>query len=869
AYMFRQMASLRARFLFANLKLDGKPFTLQAPDGKVLIRGDTVRWRRNRLHVSGQAGCGTVTLRLGDISTTVRLPAPASPPSPSMAPFSVTLPWPMNLTPQSGLAEITASDGAAHGPKAHGRLGLGPVRRQTALLTMELIWILLRLGPAILKWRVAGDLGQRRRVKHALRIDPPPDGGPIAPGLFTPAPQSDPAFERRAPAGGPIVIIVPVYNAFDVLCECLERVVAHTDLPWTLILVEDVSTDARVRPYLRAFAKARNNAQMRSEGPVILIEQEVNGGFVTSMNTAFACLEARPELAGQPVVLLNSDALVPKGWASRLTEPLSDATVASVTPLSNDAEIFSVPQICARSDLQPGQAEAIDAVAQQLLPATALARAPTGVGFCMAIAPQFLARVPRFDTAFGQGYGEEVDWCQKLRASGGHHLGTARLFVEHRGGGSFGTDQKQKQIARNAALITARYSGYDQDVQAFLHQDPLRGPRLALAVAWAASATPDAPVPIYLAHSLGGGAEGWLAAEIATAARAGRPLVVLRVGGPDRWQIEVHAPTGNVIGQTNDFSLIERLLEPLTQRRIIYSCGVGDPDPFDLPARLISLKRQPQDRVEVLFHDFLPVSPSFHLLDSVGRFHGPVTPETIAPLSAKAAAAYHGTRPGGQAIGLAEWQYAWGCLLQAADEIRVFCPSGAALVAAAWPGLRDRITVQPHRLSAKGPGGDPLHNRRVQGLGIGVLGNIAPHKGAALVQELAQMGDAKRGCRLALIGNIDPAYALPRSCPVHGTYIPADIPVLAAHYGITHWLIPSIWPETFSFATHEALATGLPVLAFDIGAQGEAVRAAPNGIALRYSPGGGLAAAVLGAVRGTVLGAVPRQVETAQEGDPT
>jgi hypothetical protein len=35
--------------------------------------------------------------------------------------------------------------------------------------------------------------------------------------------------------------------------------------------------------------------------------------------------------------------------------------------------------------------------------------------------------------------------------------------------------------------------------------------------------------------------------------------------------------------------------------------------------------------------------------------------------------------------------------------------------------------------------------------------------------------------------------------------------------------VPAVWPETYSFSTREALATGLPVIAFDIGAQGEAV----------------------------------------------
>src|SRR5690606_33061326 len=77
-----------------------------------------------------------------------------------------------------------------------------------------------------------------------------------------------------------------------------------------------------------------------------------------------------------------------------------------------------------------------------------------------------------------------------------------------------------------------------------------------------------------------------------------------------------------------------------------------------------------------------------------------------------------------------------------------------------------------------------------------------------------------------IIGNIDPAYKLESSAQVHGSYQVEDIPALVARYGISRWLIPSIWPETFSYTTHEALATGLPVFSFDLGAQGDAVRAA-------------------------------------------
>ena len=201
----------------------------------------------------------------------------------------------------------------------------------------------------------------------------------------------------------------------------------------------------------------------------------------------------------------------------------------------------------------------------------------------MAIAPAFLKHLPGLDPAFGRGYGEEVDWCQKARAQGGRHVGIATLFVEHRGGESFGSAEKLKLVAANNARIARRYPGYDAEVQGFIAADPLVTPRLALAVAWAAAwaeAAADRRVPVYLAHSLGGGAETYLQQRIAEdRARDGRPALILRVGGARRWRLEAVSEAGVTAGETADFALIRRLLAPLARREIVYSCGVGDPDP--------------------------------------------------------------------------------------------------------------------------------------------------------------------------------------------------------------------------------------------------------------------------------------------------
>jgi len=666
---------------------------------------------------------------------------------------------------------------------------------------------LLRAIPSILRWRLMRDPAARARIKMLLGLTDNPSGMSLLP----PRMYRDPGAPSPD-TGTAITLILPIYNAFELLPEVLDRIVRHTDMPWHLVLIEDCSTDDRVRPFLRDWAAVHEAGE---PDRITLIENPENLGFIQSVNRGFDIARAR----GQHVVLINSDAFVPAAWASRLLGPiLTQTKVASVTPMSNDAEILSVPAIGRRSDIKPGLVDPIDSVAARLDPETSLAELPTGVGFCMAINIDYLRLVPQFDPAFGRGYGEEVDWCQKVRARGGRHLGTAALFVEHRGGASFGSTEKLAMVARNNAVISGRYPGYDAEVQAFIRDDPLTAQRLALALALAAESQRD-PVPVYLAHSLGGGAEKYLQRRIDETATAGQASVVLRVGGAWRWQIELHQDGETRIAATDDFSQIEALLAPIPARRIVYSCGVGAPDPADLPARLLSLRRGDRDSIEILFHDFYPLSPSYTLLNGAGHFAGVPEAENPDP-------AHRLRRPGGGYTSLAGWRDAWRPLVSAADKLVVFSRDSGDHVLAAYPEAETALELRPHRMLAEVPRVTPEPaERRV----IGVLGNIGYQKGAAVVVDMAKALERQDGDRLVLIGDIDPDFTLPASAHLHGHYEIENIPSLVARYGITDWLIPSIWPETFSFTSHEALATGMPVWCFDLGAQAEAARAAANG----------------------------------------
>ena len=792
--LLRRLYLIFLRYAEHNLSLDRAGGPLVDRSGICFGEIEGIRLRNNRLIVEGWSEAERIGLTLN--RTRLWTSPDLSQPGRAARGFTLDIPF------ETGdLVLQTHDDADAQSCTLEG-FSDAQVSRARRRLVVPYVCALAGLLPTIWRWKREGDMGAREIVKERLGLVPASTSAEMLGGALN---------SSSAPLPRPyndVTIVLPVYNAFEVLTVCLARVAAHTDLDWHMIMVEDRSSDERVWPMVQDWA-AEQGAR------VTLLRNETNLGFIGGVNRGLA--EAAKRDA--PVVLLNSDALVPAAWASRLLAPLADPSVASVTPMSNDAEIFTVPVICQRHDLNEGEADILDGAAATLNPVQGTVDAPTGVGFCMALAPAFLAKLPRLDVVFGRGYGEETDWCQKARALGGRNLCTPHLFVEHRGGESFGSAAKQALLERNGAEISRRYPRYDQQVQEFIRTDPLNTARLALGLAWAAGRQDE--VPVYLAHAMGGGADHYLSGRITRDIDTGGAAVVLRVGQGHAWKLELHTGQGTSAGMTNDVALIHALLTYLPRLRLIYSCGVGARDAVALPGVLLQIaKGDGRDHpVEILFHDFFPVSPSYTLLSEKGAYEG--VPVAGHPLAEDAA--HHYTRPGRVDASLKDWQSAWGTLVKVADRCVTFSENSRKIVLEAYPEARNSLCVEPHLLLSAVPRIAPVRGDIPV---IGVLGNIGYQKGAAVLQTLSRELARTGAARLVVIGHIDPAWPLAPPAQVHGSYELRDLPGLVARYQISGWLIPSIWPETFSFTTHEALATGMPVISFDLGAQGDAVAAA-------------------------------------------
>lgn len=658
--------------------------------------------------------------------------------------------------------------------------------------------VCFRNGSDIKKWFLTGDSIAGSKLEQILAPRASPQILPIALSNI---------FDRfeigKEDCVEPVDIILPVFNAYDDLCMCLDRLEKFTATNHRIVIIDDASTDHRVKPLILEFMARRLNVEF--------IQNRSNLGFVSSVNLGLS-------ISLGHVVLLNSDALVAARWLDRLLVPIrSCPDIASVTPMTNNGEIASVPVICRAGALPEGLLDQINSVAMLLDPLKAVADVPTGVGFCMAISRHWLERVPNFDVAFGRGYGEEVDWCQRVAAQGARHVLTGAVFVEHRGGMSFGSE-KANRIAVNNRVISKRYPTYDADVEAFIRSDQAVGQRIVLGLA-VADQHVDA-LPIYLGHRLGGGAEHWLAEEISRHLDRGRSVAVLRDGDvADSVLFELHGVNGVTSGQV-PLDDMPKYFAGLTRLRLVYSNLVAARAPLELLARAVS-SLKPIDEFEIVFHDFLPLCPSYNLINTDGTFCG--LPEDASCQRCYAALA---TTSGQRPATIGDWRNSWRLFMYRATDIVVFSEDSRKQVERVWPDLADQIEVRPHR---------PKHLPNLivghprSRFTVGVLGGIGYSKGAKVLRDLAAcMTD---DMDIVVIGKLDPSYTHPR-ITVHGAYDRVEIAALAGNYRVDCWFIPSIWPETFCYAAYEALATGLPVFVYDLGAQAAAASAAKNGYLL-------------------------------------
>jgi GT2 family glycosyltransferase/glycosyltransferase involved in cell wall biosynthesis len=250
-------------------------------------------------------------------------------------------------------------------------------------------------------------------------------------------------------------VIIPVYNAPDVVRALFDSLIAHSDDEHlTEILVGDDGSDTVTAKLLEQF---------RSIPKFSVLHAVENSGFLETANTLYRRAKS------DQIVLLNSDTVVPPRWLSRIADCFnSDPRIALATPLSTNANNVTVYP-------QRGQSwRDVDTAAMHVEPL--YPDAPFAVGFALAIR-RTLVGDRLFDPIYGRGYWEDTDLHFSVTDRGYRSVIIDNLLIFHNNGSaSFRPAHDLESInEKNRATFLSRWrQEYVEACNRFSVEQPLK-----------------------------------------------------------------------------------------------------------------------------------------------------------------------------------------------------------------------------------------------------------------------------------------------------------------------------------------------------------------------------------------------------------
>lgn len=603
-------------------------------------------------------------------------------------------------------------------------------------------------------------------------------------------------------------VIVPAYRGLGLTLACLESLLGATcRTPHRIVVINDCSPEPDLTAALR---------QLAGQGRLELLENRRNLGFPATANRGLTLSPERDR------VLVNSDVLVFDGWLDRLVAAAQAAPdIGTVTPFSNNATICSYPvpntDNPLPADIAPAALDALCAAEN----AGKTVDLPTAVGFCMYIRRECLADVGLFDAeAFGLGYGEENDFCQRAAHCGWRHVLAGDVFAVHAGGASFGEGGKPA-LARNLAVLAARHPGYLPRVREFMRRDPVAALRRNVDVARLARLAPP-PLVVRLCHAKDGGTARRLADEARELVAAGFTPASLAPAdreNPDhRVRLTVDHPE---VAADLVYALPDELPRLVDDLRRLGTAGCVFHHFLDLPPEVLALPHLLGVPHEARVHDFGWFCPSINCINDTGLACG--EPDRAA---CQRCADVNGTDMPHLTV---EALYAQsGRILETAARVVAPSRDAAARLRHCFPAARVEAVPHPEPALAPPPPPAILPWDGRTPVRLAVIGAIGEHKGYGVLLAMARDAN-RRGLPLSFqvagfTKDDFPLFATGKAF-VSGRYPENEAVDVIRELDCHLALFLSVWPETYCYTLTEAWRAGLYAVGFDLGAVGERIAA--------------------------------------------
>lgn len=273
----------------------------------------------------------------------------------------------------------------------------------------------------------------------------------------------------------------------------------------------------------------------------------------------------------------------------------------------------------------------------------------------------------------------------------------------------------------------------------------------------------------------------------------------------------------------NSESFLSDLLLNLRPKTILINSLFSFQDKEEIITSIKRFKEEFDVQITTYFHDFYALCPSQHLLNFKNEYCGVPADLTVCADCSRLNGNFHDYDL--VDFSMEHWRQTMQNLMTISDKLLFFDESGVEIAKKGLTIDDKKIVVSPHIY-------DP-HLGAVSidysgSMHIGLIGAFNHAKGIDIANALAEHVRLEReATQMTLVGfptsHLDPLIAST------GRYEVSDLPSLVKRSGINVFFLSSVVPETYCFTLDELTSMHVPILAFDVGAQGNRLRSYKRG----------------------------------------
>lgn len=247
-----------------------------------------------------------------------------------------------------------------------------------------------------------------------------------------------------------VAIVVVCYNNIEYSKICVDSVLASTDVPFDLHIVDNASTDG-TKEWLEETSKSRN---------IFAYYNETNKGFCGGNNTALRVIKDSADYSH--VLLLNNDTIVPHKYLSRMLKVFDkDDRIGVVGPMSNYASGRQMVKGCTiiptLETVNEFDAKFSKKYSERYFEHGRL------IGFCFLMKHELLTTVGLLDEVYDPGMWDDNDFALRSREEGYLSYGVGDVFVYHFGSKTINGVEKSEKANKGYELFhTNKKKFYDK-----------------------------------------------------------------------------------------------------------------------------------------------------------------------------------------------------------------------------------------------------------------------------------------------------------------------------------------------------------------------------------------------------------------------